>query len=208
MRMTSLARRDWVAEDVESYVGDLARWTQNQAAQAIEERIAALTAENKQIHERQCVNLNPATNTMNPKAEALLAQGLGSRPSLGYPSQKYERGLEAIEKIEIIAAALAAEIFNARFAEIRVGSGALANLYAFMATTRPGDAIIVPPASIGGHVTHHGAGAAGLYGLTIHEAPVDAAAYSIDIEKLSLMARRVRPKLITLGSSLNLFPWD
>jgi glycine hydroxymethyltransferase len=117
-------------------------------------------------------------------------------------------GLEAIEKIEIIAASLAAEIFKARFAEIRVGSGALANLYAFMATTKPGDAIIVPPASIGGHVTHHDLGAAGLYGLAIHEAPVDAESYAIDIEKLGQMARSVRPKLVTLGGSLNLFPWD
>jgi len=206
--MTSLARRDWVGNEVEDYVGDLAQWTQVQDAQAIEARIAALAAENKRIHERQCVNLNPATNTMNPKAEALLAQGLGSRPSLGYPSQKYEMGLEAIEKIEIIAASLAAEIFKARFAEIRVGSGALANLYAFMATTKPGDAVIVPPASLGGHVTHHGAGAAGLYGLSIHEAPVEPETYAIDIGKLAELARSVRPKLITLGGSLNLFPWD
>jgi glycine hydroxymethyltransferase len=206
--MASLARRDWVADDIENYVGDLARWTQDQSAQAIEDRIVALAAENKRIHERQCVNLNPATNTMNPRAEALLAQGLGSRPSLGYPSQKYEMGLEAIEKIEVIAASLASEIFKARFAEIRVGSGALANLYAFMATTKPGDAIIVPPASIGGHVTHHGAGAAGLYGLSIHEAPVDAETYAIDIDKLKALAHTVRPKLITLGGSLNLFPWD
>ena len=74
-------------------------------------------------------------------------------------------GLEAIERIEVIAAELAAEVFAARYAEIRVGSGALANLYAFMATCQPGDAIIAPPAEIGGHVTHHAAGAAGLYGL-------------------------------------------
>jgi glycine hydroxymethyltransferase len=193
---------------VEDYVGDVAQWTATESSQTIEARIAELAADNKRIHERQCVNLNPATNTMNPRAEALLAQGLGSRPSLGYPSQKYEMGLEAIEKIEIITASLAAEIFKARFAEIRVGSGALANLYAFMATTKPGDAIIVPPASIGGHVTHHGAGAAGLYGLNIHEAPVDPQTYAIDIEKLGAMARVIRPKLITLGGSLNLFPWD
>jgi glycine hydroxymethyltransferase len=206
--MSGSARRDWVPEAVDHYVADLARWTQKEAAQIVDDRIHALAAENKRIHERQCVNLNPATNTMNPKAEALLAQGLGSRPSLGYPSQKYEMGLEAIEKIEVIAATLAAEIFKARFAEIRVGSGALSNLYAFMAMTKPGDAVIVPPASIGGHVTHHGAGAAGLYGLTIHEAPVDAETYAIDMEKLAAMARAVRPKLITLGGSLNLFPWD
>ena len=29
-----------------------------------------------------------------------MARGLGSRPSLGYPGDKYEMGLEAIEEIE------------------------------------------------------------------------------------------------------------
>lgn len=206
--MSSLARRAWVADAVEDYVADIAGWTSEQAAGAIDERIHALVSENRHIHERDCVNLNPAANVMNPRAEALLAQGLSSRPSLGYPSQKYEMGLEAVEKIEIITAALAAEIFKARYAEIRVGSGALANLYAFMATTKPGDDIIVPPASIGGHVTHQDAGAAGLYGLSIHEAPVDPELYGVDIEKLAHMARRIRPKLITLGGSLNLLPWN
>ena len=206
--MGNLARRDWVSGDVEDYVADIATWTGRETAAAIDERVHALVSENRHIHERDCVNLNPATNVMNPRAEALLAQGLGSRPSLGYPSQKYEMGLEAIEKIEIITAALAAEIFKARYAEIRVGSGALANLYAFMATTKPGDDVIVPPASIGGHVTHQDAGAAGLYGLNIHEAPVDAEHYGIDVEKLARMARKVKPKLITLGGSLNLLPWN
>ncbi len=126
---------------------------------------------------------------MNPRAEAALASGLGSRPSLGYPGDKYEMGLEAIEKIEVIAAELAAEIFNARYAEIRVGSGALANLYAFMATCAPGDRIIVPPPAIGGHVTHQQPGAAGLYGLEIHMAPVDADGYTVDVEKLRDMAK-------------------
>ena len=168
-------------------------------------RIEALAAENRQIHERDCFNLNPATNVMNPRAEALLCSGMGSRPSLGYPGDKYEMGLEAIEQIEVIAAALACEVFNAKYAEIRVGSGALANLYAFMATTKPGDAIIAPPASVAGHVTHHEAGCAGLYGLQIHRAPVDADGYTVDLDGLRDMARQVRPKLITIGQSLNLF---
>ena len=82
---------------------------------------------------------------MSPAAEALLASSLGTRPSLGHPGAKYEMGLEAVEQIEVIAAELAAEVFDAPFAEVRVGSGALANLYAFMACCDPGDAIIVPP---------------------------------------------------------------
>ncbi|MCA9715699.1 MAG: serine/threonine protein kinase, partial [Myxococcales bacterium] len=36
------------------------------------------------------------------RAEAALARGLGSRPSLGYPGDKYEMGLAAIEEIEVI----------------------------------------------------------------------------------------------------------
>ena len=141
---------------------------------------------------------------MNPRAEALLGSGLGSRPSLGYPGDKYETGLEAIEQIEVIAAELAARVFAAPYAEVRIGSGAMANLFAFMATCRPGDPIIVPPATIGGHVTHNVSGAAGLYGLEVHEAPVDAGRYTVDVEALRALAGRVRPRLISIGGSLNL----
>jgi glycine hydroxymethyltransferase len=168
--------------------------------------VEALARRNRTIHESDCINLNPATNLMNPRAEALLSSGLGVRPSLGHPGEKYETGLEAVEEIEILAAHLARSVFRAEHAELRVPSGAIANLYAFMATCRPGDAIIVPPASIGGHVTHHAAGAAGLYGLRVHPAPVDASAFTIDVRGLDVLAHEVRPKLITVGGSLNLTP--
>lgn len=204
--MVQLARRDWVPQAVEDYVQSLADATAGRPPDRQEAEIARLTAENRAIHEFDCINLNPATNVMNPKAESCLAKGLGNRPSLGYPGDKYEMGLEAIEQIEVIAAELAAEVFSARFAEIRVASGAMANLYAFMATAQPGDAVIVPPPEIGGHVTHHHPGAAGLYGLAIHCAPVDAARYSVDVGGLRDLAQRVRPKLITIGGSLNLHP--
>src|SRR5277367_4113910 len=153
--MTGLARRDWVPAASEDYILDIAARTAGASADGIDAEIQALIAANRTIHLQDCVNLHPATNAMNPRAEAALASGLGSRPSLGYPGDKYEMGLEAVEQIEVIAAELAAEVFGARFAEIRVGSGALANLYVFMATCRPGDAIIAPPPEIGGHVTHH-----------------------------------------------------
>ncbi|MBW3619888.1 MAG: DegT/DnrJ/EryC1/StrS family aminotransferase [Actinobacteria bacterium] len=169
-------------------------------------RIDAAVVRNRTIHELECVNLNPATNVMNPDAEAALASGLGTRPSLGHPGDKYEMGLEAIEEIEVLAAELARRVFRAPYVELRVGSGALANLYAFMATCRPGEAAIVPPPSIAGHVTHQTPGAAGLYGVAITEAPVDATAYTVDVPALAELADRIRPKLITIGGSLNLRP--
>ena len=204
--MTNLARRAWVPNPCEDYIQQLARQTAATDSTGLASRLETLAEESRAIHERDCFNLNPATNVMNPRAEALLSKGLGSRPSLGYPGDKYETGLEAIEQIEVIAAELCAEIFEASHAEIRVASGAMANLYAFMAICKPGDVIIAPPASIGGHVTHHDAGCAGLYGLTIYEAPVEADGYTMDLDGLTTLAEEVRPKLITIGGSLNLHP--
>src|SRR3954454_8486310 len=75
-----------------------------------------------------------------------------------------------------------------------------------MATCRPGDTIIAPPGEIGGHVTHHLDGSAGLYGLTTLAAPVDAEGYTVDVAALRTLAHQAQPRLITVGGSLNLFP--
>lgn len=202
--MTYLAPRPWLPADCQPGIQRIARQTATSPSPALNARIEALAERNRQIHEQECFNLNPATNVMNPRAEALLARGLGSRPSLGHPGDKYEMGLEAIEEIEVIAAALCAEVFGAQYAEIRVPSGAIANLYGFMALASPGDAIIAPAAPIGGHVTHHNEGCAGLYQLQSHPAPVDADGYTVDLDALAALADRVRPKVITVGGSLNL----
>ena len=200
-----LERRKWVPEASENLVQDLAQKVSGSSSKELLERLTFLADLNKIIHEKDCFNLNPATNVMNPRAEAFLSCGIGSRPSLGYPGDKYEMGLEAIEEIEVMASSLVAEIFCAKFAEIRVPSGAMANLFSFMSICKPGDTIIVPPASIGGHVTHHKLGCAGLFGLNIIEAPIDKDYYTVDVDQLRELALKERPKLITLGGSLNLF---
>jgi glycine hydroxymethyltransferase len=203
--MMTLSHRNWVPEQSETLVQTIANRTKGQGSSEVYGIINDLAKRNQVIHEVECFNLNPATNVMNPKAEALLSANIGSRPSLGYPGDKYEMGLEAIEEIEIISAQLCAEVFDAEFAEIRVPSGAIANLYGFMATCRPGDTIIAPPASVGGHVTHHLDGCAGLYGLNIVYAPVNKDGYTVDVDALAELAKQEQPKLITIGSSLNLF---
>jgi glycine hydroxymethyltransferase len=199
-----LADRPWLPAPVAERVRDIADAARGLAPDALAARLERLAAANATIHGVECVNLNPASNVMNPRAEAMLSAGLGPRASLGYPGAKYETGLEAIEQIEVVAAELAAQVFDARYVEVRVGSGALANLYAFMASCRPGDVIIAPPDSIAGHVTHHQDGAAGLYGLQIVPAPVDRNRYTVDVEALADLAQRTRPRLITIGGSLNL----
>ena len=81
----SLARRSWVPSFCEELVQKLSHKTAAMPSDDIAMRIVDLITENKQIHESECFNLNPATKVMKPRAWALLASGRGSRPSLGYP---------------------------------------------------------------------------------------------------------------------------
>lgn len=162
-------------------------------------------------HERfmdhECISLYAGTNIMNPRAAKLLAASVGSRPSLGYPGDKYETGLGHAEQIEIMASELLKRIFNCQYVEFRVGSGSLANLYAYMACTKPGDRIMALPASAGGHATHGSEGAAGLYGLEVYPIPFDGTQMEVDLDGLRREARRLQPKLIILGGSLALMPY-
>ena len=201
-----MTARIWLSDTAQARELDVLRSTANKSGDDVRSAIDGLISDNRCIHERDCLNLNPATNVLSPRAEAALSKGLGNRPSLGHPGEKYEVGLEAIESLEVITADLAQQVFECRLAEIRVFSGAMANLTAFMACASPGDAIIVPPPSIGGHVTHNTDGAAGLYGLDIHEAPIDPDNYTVDVAGVAELAERVRPKLITIGASMNLRP--
>ena len=79
--MTQLMRRPWVPVACEDHVMTLAARAAAGSDAAVEARIEALIDWNSDIHDRECFNLNPATNVMNPRAEAVLSRGLGSRPS-------------------------------------------------------------------------------------------------------------------------------
>jgi len=203
--MQSLKTQIWATAASQELITRIASQVDTKAGADVQKWIEELAQENHRLHDIEGINLNPATNILNPRAEKLLSSGMGSRASLGHPGDKYETGLGAIEQIEIITQELACEVFGSTYAEFRVPSGAIANLYAFMATTEPHDTIIAPPASIGGHVTHHKGGSAGLYRLNTISAPVDQTGYTIDIDALRTLAHEVKPKLITVGGSLNLF---
>ena len=97
----AIRARKWVPEASENLVQDLAYKVSESSSKELLERLTFLADLNKIIHEKDCFNLNPATNVMNPRAEIFLSCGIGSRPSLGYPGDKYEMGLEAIEEIEV-----------------------------------------------------------------------------------------------------------
>lgn len=200
--------KPWLPEDCAKAIAgietSIGQWND---LDSIESNLLKTVDRHERILDRESIGLNAGTNVMNPRAAALLGRSLGNRPSLGYPGDKYEMGMEAAGEIEVIAESLVKRLFSAPYAEIRVGSGALANLYSFMATAKPGDRIMAFTGEMGGHVTHHQAGAAGLYGIETHPVPFNPASMAIDLDRLRVEAKRLQPKLITVAGSLCLYPY-
>ena len=153
------------------------------------------------------INLYAGTNVMDPKAQALLATGIATRPSLGHPGDKYEMGLQPAEEIEVLCLTLLRRVFGCRFGEFRVLSGSMANLMAYMALARPGDTMLSLAEAAGGHATHRPQGAAGLYGLKVMDVPFDGDSMRVDLDTLHRTATRTFPRIILIGGSLALFPY-
>ncbi len=207
MVIRSIAEKSWLPEDCRAVIAELEGPLTAGSFDDIDARVMDLIATHENHMDVETIGLNAGTNVMNPRAAELLGRSLGNRPSLGFPGDKYEMGMQHAEKLEIACESLVKRLFEAPFAEIRVPSGAIANLYTFMATCKAGDAIMAFPGEMGGHVTHHAAGCAGLYGLDIHPVPYDAERMTIDLEQLRKDAHRIKPKLITVAGSLCLFPY-
>ena len=72
--MTALAQQHWVPEHSRTHIEALAAATADRTVPASLAELDRLVAANRQIHERDCINLNPATNVMNPRAEAMLSR--------------------------------------------------------------------------------------------------------------------------------------
>ncbi len=207
MSIRPIAEKTWLPADCSTLIADLEGPLTEGSFDDIDARVLAVIDDHERHMDVETIGLNAGTNVMNPRAATLLGRSLGNRPSLGFPGDKYEMGMQHAEKLEVACESLVKRLFDAPYAEIRVPSGAIANLYTFMATCKAGDSIMVFPSEMGGHVTHHDAGCAGLYGLNVHPVPYDAERMTIDLDRLREDVRRIKPKLITVAGSLCLFPY-
>ena len=170
----------------------------------------ALAAESAREHaraiEEECLLLYAGGNVPSPLVAGLHEAALVSQPSMGYPGDKYQPGLERIDVVEVAASQAVARVMAARFAEVRPTSATLANLAVYTALTSPGDTIAVLADWAGGHLSHHAVGAPGVRGLRVVELPYDDARLDVDLDALPGFLAREKPALVVVGASLLLFP--
>src|SRR5260221_12623288 len=169
--MDTIQPKSWMPAASQALVAAAEKRLIGNSSDGIEAQLMRLVAAHERHMDDDSIGLNAGTNVMNPRAAALLARSLGNRPSLGYPGDKYEMGMEFAEEIEIVADSLVRRLFGANYAELRVGSGALAKLYAFMATSQPADRTMAFPGGMGGPTPPNPDAAPALYRLDTQPRP-------------------------------------
>src|SRR5438093_13559382 len=73
--------------------------------------------------------------------------------SEGSPRRRYYGGCEVVDVVEDLAIARAKELFGAEHANVQPHSGAQANMAVYFTLLKPGDTVLGPNLSHGGHLT-------------------------------------------------------
>ena len=119
----------------------------------------------------------------------------------GYPGRRYYGGCEIVDVVEDLAIARARELFGAEHANVQPHSGAQANMAVYFTTLKPGDVVLGPNLSHGGHLT---AGSPVNYSgkfYSIVAYGVRRDTERIDLDQVRDLAKQHRPKLIIAGGS-------
>jgi glycine hydroxymethyltransferase len=152
---------------------------------------------------RQNRNLELIASENFVSAAVLEAVGsvLTNKYAEGYPGRRYYGGCEVVDVVEDLAIARARELFGAEHANVQPHSGAQANMAVYFTLLKPGDIVLGPNLSHGGHLT---AGSPVNYSgkfYSIVAYGVRRDTERIDLDEVRDLARRHHPRLIIAGGS-------
>ncbi len=153
--------------------------------------------------ERQARNLELIASENFVSEAVLEAVGsvLTNKYAEGYPGRRYYGGCEQVDVAEELAIARAKELFGAEHVNVQPHSGSQANMAVYFTLLKPGDVVLAPSLTAGGHLT---AGSpmnfsGRLY--TIVPYGVRRDTELIDLDQVRDLAQEHRPKLIITGGS-------
>jgi glycine hydroxymethyltransferase len=196
----------WASPVARARIAEVAAGLTDLSPEGVSETVRRALDDHARAFDAEGIVLYAGTNVMSPAARAVSEPLVSGRPSMGWPGEKYQAGLDHLDTLEVLAPTLIARLLGARFAEVRSHSATMANLAVYTAVTQPGDTIAVLPERAGGHTSHHAVGAPGVRGLRVVDLPYDTDAYDVDLDALPGFLDREGPRLVVIGASLLLFP--
>ena len=169
-------------------------------------RIIEITRNHNRWRRFECINLIASENVMSPLAEAAYFTDMMHRYAEGKPKKRYYQGNIYTDEIELLVMDLMGKLLKVEYIEPRPISGTIANAVVFRNLANPGDKALIAPVQAGAHVSHTKFGTLGALGIQQVELPFDLERWNIDADKGVKLIREVKPKFVTLGASVYLFP--
>jgi glycine hydroxymethyltransferase len=160
---------------------------------------------NERWRGQQCINLLAPEAPTSPTVCALLASEVGTRAAEVHigAAGRWFVGTKHIDDIEALCIELLKKVFRTRYADHRL----MGNMAVYTALAQPGHVIMIVAQPVGGHSSTRSDGPAGVRGLKIVDIPMDSVELEVDLDLFRKMAPLVRPKVVTLGVSMTLFPF-
>ena len=119
----------------------------------------------------------------------------------GLPGKRYYGGCEVVDKVEQIAIDRAKKLFGAEHANVQPHAGSQANMAAYFALFKPGDAILSLSLAQGGHLTHGSPVNFSGRLFQVHHYGLDPKTEQIDYDAAAKLALEVKPKAVLAGAS-------
>lgn len=130
-----------------------------------------------------------------------LGSVLTNKYAEGYPGKRYYGGCEFVDVAENLARDRAKQLFGAQYANVQPHSGSQANMAVYFTLVKPGDKVMGMDLSHGGHLTHGSKVnfSGQLYDFCAYGVHPDTG--YIDYDMVEEIAKREKPKMITVGAS-------
>jgi len=179
------------------------------SAEEMQQAVLDAVARNEEWRGQRCINLLAPEAPTSPTARAMLSSEVGIRAAEGHIGavNRWFVGTQYIDEIEALCMELLKKVFRTRYADHRLMGSMLGNMTVYAALTEPGDVIMSVAQPFGGHSSNRLDGPAGVRGLKIVDIPFDPLELEVDLDMFRKMAPLVRPKLVSLGLSMTLFPF-
>jgi len=156
----------------------------------------------KEVHRQNTkLELIASENFVSPAVLEAVGSPLTNKYAEGYPGKRYYGGCEYVDLAEDLARDRVKELFGAEYANVQPHSGSGANMAVYFTFVKPGDTLMGMNLSHGGHLTH--GSPVNFSGQFYHFVAygVNRETGYIDFNEVESLAKKERPKMITVGAS-------
>ncbi len=159
----------------------------------------AITNENRRQHEK--IELIASENFVSDAVMEAQGSVLTNKYAEGYPGKRYYGGCEWVDVAEDLARERAKKLFGAAYANVQPHSGSSANMAVYFTYIKHGDTVMGLSLAHGGHLTHgsHVNFSGKFFNFIPYE--LDPETGRIDYNMVEELAKKHKPKLITVGAS-------